>query len=180
MLVNLLFRGKKIFRDFWFSFPRRIPGSKHWDLIAYLRPCPCTQVFCRCLTMFWWQSHCVVGLALKLYELQDSKKRCGRFHMVQRWMSADMRVTRYVLQSGFSTTLPTTLFTPAFRRNPPKTVHISIWPSSRTTCLRHWPCWLGYAQNDALEECSGIFSLLKLLSLQLPFDGREQKPVMRG
>ena len=42
------------------------------------------------------------------------------------------------------------------------------------------PRWLGYIQNDALEEYSGIFEVLKLLSLQLSFDGREQKPVIDG
>ena len=36
------------------------------------------------------------------------------------------------------------------------------------------------SKNDALEECSGICDVLKLLSLQLPFDGREQKPVRGG
>ena len=40
--------------------------------------------------------------------------------------------------------------------------------------------WLGNVQNDALDECSGIFGFLKLLSLQLPFDGREEKPVTGG
>ena len=40
--------------------------------------------------------------------------------------------------------------------------------------------WLGYVQNDALKECSGIIGDLKLLSLQLPFDGKEEKPVTGG
>ena len=34
--------------------------------------------------------------------------------------------------------------------------------------------------KDALEECSGIFGSLKLLSLVQPIDGREQKPVTGG
>ena len=42
------------------------------------------------------------------------------------------------------------------------------------------PRWLGYVQNYALDECSGIFAVLKLLSSQLPFDGMEQKPVTGG
>ena len=42
------------------------------------------------------------------------------------------------------------------------------------------PRWLGYVQNDALDECSGIFGVLKPLSLQLLFDEREQKPVTGG
>ena len=43
-----------------------------------------------------------------------------------------MRVTHYVLQSGFSTALTTT---PGFRRNPLQPV--PIWPSSQTSCLWH-------------------------------------------
>ena len=42
------------------------------------------------------------------------------------------------------------------------------------------PRWLGYVQNDALEECSGIFGVMKLLFLQLPFGGREQRLVTEG
>ena len=42
------------------------------------------------------------------------------------------------------------------------------------------PRWLGYVQFDSLKECSGIFGILKLLSIQLPFDGREQNPVSGG
>ena len=42
------------------------------------------------------------------------------------------------------------------------------------------PRWLGYVQKDALKECSGIFGVLKLLSLQLPFDGREQNQSQRA
>ena len=38
------------------------------------------------------------------------------------------------------------------------------------------PRWLGYVQDDALEECSGIIPVMK----QLPFDGMEQKPVTGG
>ena len=53
------------------------------------------------------------------------------------------RVTHYVLQSGFSTTLTTSLSTLVFRRNPPQPVHIR--PSSQTSCLWHqttltWVC----------------------------------------
>ena len=88
------------------------------------------------------------------------------------------RVTHYVLQSGFSTTLTTTLSTPVFRGNPPQPVH--IWPSSQTSCLWHPTTLTGDVQNDALEEYSGIFGVLKLLSLQLSFDGREQKRVKGG
>ena len=47
--------------------------------------------------------------------------------------NANTRVTHYVLQSGFSTTLSTTLCTPVFRRNPPLPVHVC--PSSQTSCL---------------------------------------------
>ena len=39
------------------------------------------------------------------------------------------------------------------------------------------PRWLGYVKNDALYECSGIFGVLKLLSLQLRFNGWDQKQV---
>ena len=88
------------------------------------------------------------------------------------------RVTHYALQSGFSTTLTTPLSTPVFRRNPPQPVH--IWSSSRTSCLWHSDSWLGYVQSDTLKEFSGILGILKLLSLQLPFDEREQKPVTWG
>ena len=35
------------------------------------------------------------------------------------------------------------------------------------------PRWSRYVQNDALKERSGILGVLKLLSLQLPFGGRE-------
>ena len=50
--------------------------------------------------------------------------------------AARTRVTHYILQSGFSTTLTTTLSTPLFRRPPlPQLVH--KWPSSQTSCLWH-------------------------------------------
>ena len=67
--------------------------------------------------------NCNVGISLDLYEAVS----------IKRGMTTYTRVTHYVLQSGFSTTLTTSLSTPDCRKYPPQRVHIR--PSSQTSCL---------------------------------------------
>ena len=68
---------------------------------------------------------------------------------------------------------------PVFRRSTSHPVHIIDHPL-KLAVYDARPHWLGYVQKDALEERSGIFGVLKLLSLELPFDEREQKTVTGG
>ena len=63
-----------------------------------------------------------------------------------------------VFQQHFQTTLSTSVF----RRNPPQPVQIYDHPL-KLAVYDTRPRWLGYVQNDHLEECSGVFGVLKLL-----------------
>ena len=132
------------------------------------QPTPATPGYHTCTL-----NHHVRRSQLVLTDAQAVAQWCTALSTTTALMiTTNTRVTHYVLQSGFSTTLATTLSTPVFRRNPPK----PLQPAVNDTR----PRWLGHVQNDALDECSGIFGILKLLLFKLPFDGREQKPVTGG
>ena len=95
---------------------------------------------------------------------------------MEKWGCTDTRVTHCVLQSGYSTTLTILYNHPvysSFFEETPLTLYTFDHPL-KPAVYDTRPRSLGYVLNDTLEECSGIFSALKLLSLQLPFDGKEQ------
>ena len=84
---------------------------------------------------------------------------CQRYLL---WRFINTRVTHYVLQSGFSTTQPLCLL--QFFEEPPLSLYTLDHPL-KPAVYDTRPRWLGYVKNDALDECSGIFGVLKLLIL---------------